>query len=117
LRGGILNKIYLTKEERYLILFLTLCLFSFAIVKIFNLKKATIEVEIQEQREAVIFPLDINSATYNQLLQVPGIGPVMAQRIIEYRYTHGGFKNLHQLKEIKGIGEKKFLQFQKYFKM
>jgi competence protein ComEA len=116
LKGRILNKIYLTKEEKYLIIFLALCLFSFLSVKVFNLKKIAIEME-SDTTQAIIFPLDINSATYNQLLHIPGIGPVMAQRIIEYRDARGRFNDLQELKEIKGIGDKKLEQLQKYLKI
>lgn len=116
MKGGFLNKIYLTKEEKYLIIFLALCLFSFLSVKVFNLKKIAIEVGSDTIQE-VVFPLDINSATYNQLLHIPGIGPVMAQRIIEYRETHGRFNDLRELREIKGIGDKKLKQLQKYLKI
>ena len=51
--------------------------------------------------------VDINSATVAQLIEVNGIGEVLAQRIIEYRQAHEGFKSLDELNSVKGLGEKK----------
>ena len=52
--------------------------------------------------------VDINTATAEDLVNIPGIGPGLAKRILEYRATHGGFHSLQQLKEIPGIGVKKY---------
>ncbi|GHE28619.1 hypothetical protein GCM10017673_33870 [Streptosporangium violaceochromogenes] len=49
--------------------------------------------------------LDLNTATSQQLEQLPGVGEVLARRITEYRDTHGGFRAVEQLREISGIGE------------
>ncbi|WP_170317303.1 ComEA family DNA-binding protein [Acrocarpospora corrugata] len=54
--------------------------------------------------------LSLNSATADQLEQLPGVGEVLAQRIIEYRDTHGGFQNIEQLREVSGIGERKYAE-------
>jgi competence protein ComEA len=43
-----------------------------------------------------------------ELERLPGIGPVLAERIVEYRQTAGGFRRVEQLKLVKGIGAKKF---------
>ncbi len=57
-------------------------------------------------------PIGINSATIEDLEALPGIGPKIANRIIEYRESNGAFKNLNELKNIYGIGEKKFSSIQ-----
>lgn len=51
--------------------------------------------------------ININTATEQELEELPGIGPVTAKRIVEYRQQTGGFKNVEQLLEVKGIGPKK----------
>jgi competence protein ComEA len=53
------------------------------------------------------FPLDLNTATASGLETLPGIGPVLAGRILAYRAEIGGFATVEQLLEVSGIGEKK----------
>lgn len=52
--------------------------------------------------------IDINTAAETELIKLPGIGSVIANRLIKYRETHGRFKSLEELMEVKGIGKKKF---------
>src|SRR5579862_570363 len=49
-------------------------------------------------------PIDLNTATAEQLDTLPGVGPVTAQKIVEYRQTHGPFTSVDQLDAIPGIG-------------
>ncbi len=53
-------------------------------------------------------PVNLNMATATELDQVPGIGPVLAERIIDYRDSHGGFRDIKELRQVEGIGPKKF---------
>ncbi|MER7545835.1 helix-hairpin-helix domain-containing protein [Actinomadura sp.] len=53
-------------------------------------------------------PLDLNTATPDQLDDLPGVGPVLAQRIVAYRTQHGGFRSVEQLQEVSGIGAHRF---------
>lgn len=57
---------------------------------------------------------NINTATIEELIQIPGIGPKTAEKIIEYRTLHGNFKELNELLNVKGIGEKKLEMIKKY---
>lgn len=52
--------------------------------------------------------VNINTADEKELDSLPGIGPAMAKRIIEYRETEGSFQRIEDIKKIKGIGEAKF---------
>ena len=54
--------------------------------------------------------LDLNSASVEQLDGLPGVGPVMAQRIVEWRTRNGRFAAVDQLREVEGIGERRFAQ-------
>ena len=49
-------------------------------------------------------PLDLNSATLEQLESLPGIGPVTAQKILDYRQQHGAFHAVDELQGVPGIG-------------
>jgi competence protein ComEA len=53
-------------------------------------------------------PVDLNSATADQLEALPGIGPVLAQHILDWRTAHGGFHSVDQLKDVSGIGDSTF---------
>lgn len=50
-------------------------------------------------------PVDINAAGLDELQRLTGIGPALAQRIIDYRGEHGPFRSVEDLLEVKGIGE------------
>jgi competence protein ComEA len=53
-------------------------------------------------------PISLSTASEAQLETIDGIGPALAGRIIEYRDTHGGFRSIDELKQVSGIGDKRF---------
>lgn len=55
-------------------------------------------------------PVNLNTATTEQLDGLPGVGPVLAQRIAEWRTEHGGFRSVDQLGDVSGIGDAKLSQ-------
>ncbi len=57
--------------------------------------------------------VSLGSATLEQLDALDGIGPTLAQRIMEYRAQHGGFSSLSDLGEVEGIGEKRLAALRK----
>lgn len=52
-------------------------------------------------------PVDLNAATVAQLVALPGVGPVTAQRIVDWRNAHGAFVSVDQLRQVPGIGPAK----------
>lgn len=65
------------------------------------------EVRLLTEEESSEVGLDINRATVEQLEALPGIGPVIACRIVEYREKHGRFKTVKDLLNVSGIGPKR----------
>src|SRR5579862_8336309 len=59
-------------------------------------------------------PIDINLATMEQLQQLPGVGPVIAQRILDYRKKSGPFRNVHELMAVRGISDKRLAKIKPY---
>jgi competence protein ComEA len=55
-----------------------------------------------------VVPVSLNTATVDQLDTLPGVGPVLAQHIVDYRTQHGGFRSVDELREVNGIGERRF---------
>lgn len=53
-------------------------------------------------------PVSLNTATVDQLDTLPGVGPVLAQHILDYRTQHGGFRSVDELREVNGIGDRRF---------
>ncbi|MFW6149765.1 MAG: helix-hairpin-helix domain-containing protein [Atribacterota bacterium] len=58
--------------------------------------------------------LNLNAVTSNQLESLPGIGPALAERILAYRKDHGLFKNIEDVMNVSGIGEKRFESIKEY---
>jgi len=61
-----------------------------------------------------VFPLDINKATAAELQMIPDIGPVTAQKIVDYRASVGTILSVDELLKVDGIGEKTVEQLRKY---
>lgn len=55
-------------------------------------------------------PVSLSTATPEQLDTLPGVGPVLAQHIIEYRTRNGGFRSVDELREVSGIGDRRFAE-------
>lgn len=76
-------------------------------------EEAPLELEEAEQQTQLSAPteeapLNLNTATQAELELLPGIGPVLAEAILDYRDAFGGFSAKEQLMEVSGIGEKRY---------
>jgi len=63
---------------------------------------------------ALLLALNLNTATPKQLEALPGIGPVLANRIVEFRDKKGGYKRIEELLAIPGVSEKKWKVLRQY---
>ena len=77
-----------------------------------------VPVSVQTEREVPREELapepllvDINTAGTEELALLPGIGPSLAERIVEYRQEHGSFETIEDIMKVSGIGEGKYAQF------
>jgi len=103
----------LTHQERKGLIFIGILVLFGSILRILNL--GVIEKELSSNDRAVISrnsnfvskSINVNSASLADLENIPGVGEVIAQRIINYRNQFGFFNSLEDLGEVKGIGDKK----------
>ena len=58
--------------------------------------------------QLAVAAVNLNTATKEELIAVTGIGPARAQAILDYRAQHGAFKSVDELKDVKGIGARRF---------
>ncbi len=93
-----------TSEKRLLLLlFVGVLLLSGAVLE---LKTRKVQQDVTTARKSVELPIDVNSATEQELIFLPGIGQSKAKAIIEYRQKNGPFRTLSELERIPGIGKK-----------
>jgi comEA protein len=76
-------------------------------------KIETRKADTKSGQETII----LNDADREELESLPGVGPVIAARIIEYRERHGGFNALEELIEVKGIGQQTVERLKPYLKL
>jgi len=113
----------LTKQGKRVIVFLmATALLGIGIICYKNLRyRPRIEIisdsqELEREiRDSKI--VNINTATKEEIVKLRGIGPALAETIIEYRAAYGPFRNKEELKNIKGIGRVKYDEIEKYIKV
>lgn len=74
----------------------------------------TIDLISGEELLKELKSVDINTANYEEIQTLPGIGPILAKRIIEYRENYGSFLELGDLIKVKGIGRKKLERIKEF---
>ena len=77
-----------------------------------DLTLAQVEARLKESRR-----IDINRSTAEEITAIPGIGEVLAARIVEYRDSYGGFEFEEDLLKVEGIGPKKLEKIKEYIKL
>ena len=116
---------FLTKQEKYVVIFLLLGAvlgLSYSYYKKFHPPidirfKHVEETHPEEDFDYLLKEaksVNINQAQVSELIKLKGIGPVLAHRIIEYRISHGSFKDKEELNNVPGIGPKKFEAIKDY---
>ena len=102
----------ITKTEGFILAFTAVFLCSLLVLSARDravVKKVGIETDRIVSQETFlpdVSPLDLNTADGQELDELPGIGEVLAERILNYREAHGGFGSVDELLEVSGIGEK-----------
>ena len=71
-------------------------------------------VSLPAKKKPPAAPVNLNTATSEELQQVPGIGPVTAEKILQMRKSYGAFKSVDDLSAIRGIGPKRLEKMRKY---
>ena len=66
------------------------------------------------KRKAVSGKLNLNTATEDQLIMLPGVGPSKAERVVAWRQKHGAFKRVADLRHVKGFGYKTIKKLEPY---
>jgi len=85
------------------------------------LKESSRDIKVKlgrmEARKLLVFslPLDLNRVSVEDLCLIPGIGESLAQEILAYREKRRGFRSVEELKNVKGIGEKKWRTIKPFF--
>ena len=103
----------LTKQERQVILFLiTVALLGLGIN---FLTKHFSQIRVIGYVSQDIGKVNLNQANLETLIDIPGIGKVLAQRIIDYRQQNGKFNVIDELNNVKGIGKSKYQAIKDYF--
>jgi competence protein ComEA len=102
----------LTQQERQVILFLIIVALVGAGINFLSKKYAPVKVLGSFTED--IGKIDLNKADRDLLMSIPGLGEKLTQRIIKYREQQAGFKEIEELKSIKGITDYKYERIKNY---
>lgn len=108
------------KKAGYIMIIATVMLSIFAYGFLIGRNSNRTDIKIAEPTSKASEPttasgkVNINTATLDEMTVLPGIGPKLAQRIIDHRETNGPFRTVSELTEVEGIGDKKLLSILDY---
>jgi len=106
---------WLTDSERKMLLVLVALLLGGALIKTFPFyHPPAMNVVSSTDATTSLSKVAINQASLDELISIPGIGPVLAQRIIHYREEKGIIKTSEELLDVKGIGPASLEKITKY---
>jgi len=88
-------------------------LFRFSLLFLF-LSLICVPAVLSAKKKPPAKPVNINTATSEELQQVPGIGPATAEKILQMRKSYGAFKSVDDLLAIRGLGTKRLEKMRKY---
>lgn len=95
---------HLTCQERKVLLFIGFFILVASLLRFFDINSLVVtSTEVIDQVQSI----NINTASVGRLQDIPGVGEVIATRIVKYRDEFGKFKDLNDLKKVKGIGDKR----------
>jgi competence protein ComEA len=108
----------LALKHRDQLLFAVLCLIALISMAVYCGRTShwgadPIELDRQPAHQ-LDYRIELNSASWIEWSQLPGIGPVLGQRIVEERERNGPFRDASDLKRVKGIGDKRLREMQPY---
>jgi len=107
-----------TKQERLVLIF-TGFIFLFGIGLNYAFKRNPNLhnlVNIVESKK-IYSKVDVNRATYQELVDIPYIGPVTAEKIIDYRERHGSFRSVEEVRKLEGIYESNYEKFEGFLEV
>ncbi len=108
----------LTKQERLVLVFLAVVFLIGTTLHYVFKKSARLQEMISLiDNDGLYHKMDINQATYEELLNLPSVGPVTAKRIIDYRRNNGPLTHLEELKAIEGIGNSNYQKIVKFLRI
>ncbi len=105
----------LTRQERMVLFSLALVfLFGISFNIVFKKNPGLGQIIAVLDNDTLYRRMDVNTASYAEIVNCPNIGPAIAGRIIAYRRDKGPFRDLEELKTIAGIGENHFQNIAKF---
>lgn len=104
------------KRREIVILVVIAC--ALAVLNVGNfIRKQRLRNDYRLIVEAGQIQISLNAAHTGEFEDLPGIGPVLAERIVDYREKEGGYESLDELKKVKGIGDNLYQKILPYLRL